>query len=189
MKNDDTNVKKEDEAQDLEEIVKKQKEVVAESKQEKEDASSGTAGLAQSKKDKAVEAFKEQVVDLEGKYKRALADYQNLQRRAQEDRLHWMQSANQDLLLRLLPVLDTLMLASKHIQDQGLTVSINQFLDTLKTEGVTKVETVGNDFDPQVMEAIAVEEGADGKVLEEMRAGYLLHDKLLRAAQVKVGKK
>lgn len=177
MKNDDTNIKKEEGAQDLEEVVKKQKEVAGNEEKENKKA------------DKEVEVLKEKVEESEGKYKRALADYQNLQRRVQEDRIHWMQSANKDLLLRLLPVLDTLMLASKHIQDQGLTVSINQFLDTLKAEGVTKVETVGKDFDPQEMEAIAIEEGEDGKVLEEMRAGYLLHEKLLRAAHVKVGKK
>jgi molecular chaperone GrpE len=112
-----------------------------------------------------------------------------LQKRASEERQEWVRSANKDLLLRLLPILDTLNLAQKHIQNDGLKVSIAQFLDTLKTEGVTKIEAVGKDFDPHLMECITTEEGKENKVLEEMREGYMLYDKVLRAAQVKVGRK
>lgn len=133
--------------------------------------------------------LQEQLEEFEGKYKRALADYQNLQKRVTEEKSEWIRSANKELLLRLLPVLDTLMMAEKHLQDQGLTVSINHFLDTLKAEGVTRVKTVGEEFNPLFMEVIAVEEGKENKVLEELRAGYMLYDKVLRPAQVKVGKK
>src|SRR5947208_2312416 len=83
----------------------------------------------------------------EDKYKRALADYQNLEKRVAEERKNWIALANKELLLRLLPILDTLMLASAHSQDQGLQVSIRQFLDVLRNEGVTKIETVGKEFD------------------------------------------
>src|SRR6266581_2556132 len=91
--------------------------------------------------------FKQQAQESEDKYRRALADYQNLQKRVQEERLGLIQSANKELLVRLLPVLDTLELASKHVEDKGLQVTIGQFLDTLKSEGVTKIETVGKEFD------------------------------------------
>ena len=134
------------------------------------------------------EELQQQLEEFEGKYKRALADYQNLQKRVQEEKGEWIRSANKDLLLRLLPVLDTLMMAEKHLQDQGLQVSINQFLDIVKGEGVTRVKTVGVEFNPQFMEVIAVEEGKENIVLEELRAGYMLYDKVLRPAQVKVGK-
>lgn len=132
--------------------------------------------------------LREQLELAENNYRRALADYQNLQKRTQEDRLQWIQGANKDLLLRIMTVLDTLMLAQAHMQDKNLSVSINQFLDVLKSEGVIRIETVGKKFDPHLMEAIATGEGKDGEVLEELRAGFTLHDKLLRAAQVKVGK-
>jgi molecular chaperone GrpE len=88
----------------------------------------------------------------------------------------------------LLPVFDTLVLANQHVQNDGLQVSINQFLDTLKSEGVTKIDTVGREFDPEFMEAITTVEGDEGKVVNEVRTGFLLNDKLLRAAQVTVGK-
>ncbi len=133
--------------------------------------------------------MEQQLEECELKYKRALADYHNLQKRVSEEKQDWVKAANKELLLRILPVLDTLILANKHVENEGLKVSIKQFLDTLKSEGVTKIKTEGEEFDPHLMECVAIEEGDDNKVLEEIRAGYLLYDKILRPAQVKVGKK
>ena len=131
--------------------------------------------------------LEQKVKELDNQYKRALADYQNLEKRVIDEKREIIRRANRDLLLRLLPVLDTLMLAQEHIQHDGLTVSINQFLDTLKTEGVTRIETVGKPFDPSLMEAIGTDKGKEHMVIKETRAGYLLHDMLLRPAQVIVG--
>jgi molecular chaperone GrpE len=144
---------------------------------------------AKKKDESELEELKEKFVDAENRYKRALADYQNLQKRTADDKQDWIRAANRELLLRLLPVLDTLTLANNHVQDQGLTVSINQFLDTLKAEGIKKIDAKGKEFDPHTMECVVTEEGEDGKVLEELRAGYIMNDKILRPAQVKVGNK
>lgn len=160
-------------------------------KNEKEKKQEELEEIVEEQEEKVSEEFEElqkQLEEFEGKYKRALADYQNLQKRVQEEKSEWIRSSNRDLLLRLLPVLDTLMMAEKHLQDQGLTVSINQFLDTLKAEGVTRIKTVGEEFDPHTMECVTTENGEENKVLEELRAGYMIYDKVLRAAQVKVGK-
>lgn len=135
-----------------------------------------------------VEQLQKQVEELDNKYKRALADYQNLEKRAREERGHWIKQASKETLLRLLPILDTLMQAIKYSEDKALQVATQQFLATLKDEGVERIETVGKQFDPVTMECIVTEAGADGKVLEELRAGYRLHDTVLRPAQVKVGK-
>lgn len=124
---------------------------------------------------------------LENQLKRSLADYQNLQKRVQEEKVNWIKMANKDLLLKMLPVLDTLMLAHKHLADKGLELSINQFLQILKDEGVTKIETVGQEFDPNTMEATGTTEGEDGKVVEEVRAGFIYYEAVLRPAQVIVG--
>lgn len=126
--------------------------------------------------------------ELEDKYKRALADYQNLEKRIREERVNWIKIANKELLLRLLPVLDTLLLAQKHSKDQSLHVSVAQFLDAVRSEGVERIETEGKEFDPATMECIATEEGAEGAVLAELRPGYFLNGVVLRPAQVKVGK-
>lgn len=160
MKNDDKN-KKQDE--------------IAEEQPEKQE-------------NKEVEKLKQKIEDCENSYKRALADYQNLQKRVNEEKQNWIKIANKELLLRLLPSLDTLMIAYKHAQSEEMKVSINQFMDALKAEGVAAIETTGKMFDPQLMEAVEVETGEDGKVLDERRTGFMIYDKLLRAAQVKVGK-
>lgn len=136
-----------------------------------------------------LEELEAKVEEYEDKWKRALADYRNLEQRVSEQRSEWIKSANRDLLLRLLPILDTLMLAKTHSDDKNLSVSVEQFFDILKNEGVTQIETMGKEFDPMLMECIAVVEGEDNKVLEELRAGFILHDKVLRPAGVKVGKK
>lgn len=134
-----------------------------------------------------LEKLKVQLEEKESRYKRALADYQNLQKRTAEERLSLIRSANRELLLRLLPVLDTLLLANQHIKNEGLKVSIDQFLDALKAEGVIKIDALGKEFDPNLMECLKVEAGEENKVLEVLRTGYIINDKVLRPAQVIVG--
>ncbi len=126
--------------------------------------------------------------NLENQLKRALADYQNLEKRIAEEKSSWIKAANKNLLLKLLPGLDNLILAEKHTQDEGVKISIKHFLDILEQDGVKEIETVGKDFDPNLMEAIGTQNGEEGKVLEEVRAGYMLFETVLRPAQVIVGK-
>ena len=126
---------------------------------------------------------------LDNQLKRSLADYQNLQRRVQEEKAGWIRMANKDLLLKLLPIFDTLILAQKHLSDKGLELSINQFLQVLEAEGVKKIETKDKEFDAQTMEAIGTAEvdKKQGKVVEEVRVGFMYFDLVLRPAQVIVG--
>jgi len=138
-------------------------------------------------KNKISEEKQDEFENLENQLKRALADYQNLEKRALEERGVWIKTANKDLLLRLLPGLDSLILAEKHTEDEGVKLSIKHFLDILEEVGVRKIETIGKDFDPKLMEAVATREGNEGKVVEEARSGYTLFDQVLRPAQVVVG--
>lgn len=131
---------------------------------------------------------KEKIEQLENQLRRALADYQNLEKRQAEERREWIRTASKELILRLLPALDILILAGRHGGDQGLQLGIKQFLDTLKSEGVEKIQTQGKTFDPTLMECVETREGEGDKVLEEVRSGYIQFDKVLRPAQVVVGK-
>lgn len=124
---------------------------------------------------------------LDNQLKRSLADYQNLQKRVQEEKANWIRISNKDLLLKLLPVLDTLMLAEKHTQDKNFALTVQQFLQVLKDEGVEKMIVIDEEFDPNTMEATGTTEGEEGKVIDEVRAGYMYHDMVLRPAQVIVG--
>lgn len=135
-----------------------------------------------------VNLLQQKVADCEDKYKRALADYQNLVRRTQEQKIEWARSSNRELLLKILPVLDTLILTAKHFQDKSLQLAIDQFLKLLQEEGVEKIKTVGEEFNPHTMDCVTTQEGGDNRVLEELRAGYMMHEQVLRTAQVVVGR-
>jgi len=128
------------------------------------------------------------IEELENQVKRTLADYQNLEKRTVEERSKWIKNSNEDLILKLLPVLDTLYLANKHLNDEGLRLSIQKFHGVLQQEGVEDLPAKGMKFDPNLMEAVGAREGEEGRVLEEVRTGYKLHGEILRPAQVIVGK-
>lgn len=152
--------------------------------------------INEAKINKQAGEFKARIEELENQNKRLLADYRNLEKRMDTQRRDWILEANKKLLLNLLPILDTLILAEKYSRgDQTLSLSVKQFLDILKLEGIERIKTKGMGFDPNLMECIETVEvdpsassGQEGKVIEEIRAGYTLYEKNLRPAQVKVGK-
>lgn len=155
-----------------------------------ENIASEEAKQSQNDLEKEFEALKNLSQQLENNYKRALADYQNLQRRTQEEKSEWIRMATKDFILKILPVLDTLRLTQKHIQDQGLELTIGQFDKVLQEEGIVQIPTLGKSFDPKTMEAVTTKEAdkkEKGIVVEEVRAGYIFGEYVLRAAQVIVG--
>ena len=136
------------------------------------------------------EILQKQLEEYKGKYLRALADYQNLEKRAVADRTETIKFATKNCILNILPVLDTLEKVEKMLQDQGLQLALKQLEDALKTEQVEKIEVTGKKFDPITMECIeVVESDKEDEVVEEIRTGYTMSGKVLRVAQVKVGKK
>ncbi len=127
--------------------------------------------------------------DWKAKYIRALADYQNLEKRvfAQTDSIR--KYASEQCINRFLPVVDALEQLRTHIKDEGLEIVWKQMTDVLGGEGVVRIDAIGKLFDPYSMECIEIVEGDDGVVINETQAGYRLHDKVIRPARVKVGKR
>lgn len=162
---------------------KKEEPVAEEATQEQENVVSPEEVVKKTEFD----AMQQLATQMQDQAKRLAADYQNLQRRVQEEKSVWIRSANKDLILKFLPILDTLFLANKHLQDKGLALAIDQFSKLLEQEGIKRIETIGKDFDPVLMEAVSTIAGEKGKVVEEARAGYLLYDTVIRSAQVIVG--
>ncbi len=125
--------------------------------------------------------------ELENQLKRALADYQNLERRVTEERQLLGQLSAALLIEKFLPVLDNLESAQKHLNDQGLEIVLKQFKDILAYEGVEEIEAEGQEFNPHLHEAVGTEEGPSvGKIVNVMAKGYKLNDKVLRPAKVVV---
>lgn len=130
---------------------------------------------------------------------RKAAEFDNYRRRVERERREFADTAAADLLVELLPLVDDLerALAADPAADgseayrKGVELIHRQLLDLLRKRGVRPVEAVGADFDPQYHQAIVHEvtdEHRDGEVTAELRRGYLLGDRLLRPALVKVAK-
>lgn len=130
----------------------------------------------------------EQAENWKSKYLRALADYQNLEKRMQAEKMEIRRFAAEVVIARLLPTIDTLSKASEHTNDAGLTLALKELHAALSEFGVQKLAVVGKPFNPHEMECIEVVAGNNNIVVEELLPGYRLHDKILRVAQVKVGK-
>jgi len=125
----------------------------------------------------------------EEKYKRARADYINLERRTKEQQAEFLKFANSVFVLKLLPVLDDLEKAVQEGGDEGLKLVLKNLQEVLKSEGVEEIKVeVGEKFDPSVMEGVIAEGGnGESSVSEILRKGYQMKGKVLRPVQVRVG--
>lgn len=136
------------------------------------------------------EELKKQIIDLENRWKRAVADYQNLEKRTEADKKEWINFASKNIIIKLLPVLDNLEKTEKHLKDNGLDLAVKQLKDILLKEGLKEIEAAGKKFDPNCHECIDTEEGEDEeKIVLVYEKGYLFNDKVIRPAKVKVIKK
>lgn len=142
------------------------------------------------KKSNKKTALEQKATELESQLKRALADYQNLDRRIKEEKDAILKFSSSVVLAKLLPVLDNLGKAADHLKDDGLKMVISQFREVLSSEGVEEIETKNAQFNPEMMEAVKVVEGeADNQVVEVIKPGWMIDNKPLRPAQVIVSKK
>lgn len=126
--------------------------------------------------------------DWEEKYKRAKADYINLERRVGSQQEEFLKFVNSVLITKLLPILDDLARAVASHKDEGLSLILKNFWEVLKLEGVEEIKAaVGDKFDPKIMEGVVSEgSGEDATVSEVLRKGYKLRDKVIRPVQVRV---
>ena len=128
---------------------------------------------------------------------RKTAEFDNYRKRVERERREQSDQAVIDLLQQLLLVVDDFDLALNMEGDgseayrKGIELIYAKLLDVLKRYGVRPIESVGGDFDPNVHQAVVHEASPgrhDGEVIEELRRGYMIGDRLLRPAMVKVAK-
>jgi molecular chaperone GrpE len=156
----------------------------------KPDAEDLTKKLEFEKLQLEIVSLKQQVDEFKNKYLRAIADYQNLEKRIGEERFELMKMANKNLLIKILPFLDNLEKAEMFIKDPGLKISKDHFIQILKETGLVEMNLLNKDFDPNFAEAIDIVAGKeDNKIVEILKKGYMFEDKIIRIAQVKVSKK
>src|SRR3989344_84091 len=128
--------------------------------------------------------------ELEDMLKRTLADYQNLERRIEEERRQLSKLSALLLIEKLLPILDNLENAQTHVNDEGLAIVIKQFKDILTAEGLEEINAQNQPFDPNFHEAIEIQQGEnDNKVVKVTQKGYMIEGKVIRPAKVMVERK
>ncbi len=137
--------------------------------------------------DNVVDPKDEQIKTLEERFLRSVADYQNLQRRTNEERANFIAFASEGLLKKIVEVLDDLENCVAHIDDAGLRSIVEKLKKILKSEGVEEIKTEDASFEADLHEAIETVDGEKDKVIKTYRKGYKLNDKLLRPAMVSVG--
>jgi molecular chaperone GrpE len=147
----------------------------------------------------SAQASAEQVAELKDRLLRSQADWDNSRKRILKEKEDAIRYASESFLEKLLPVIDNFemgMQAAKTATDakaiaQGLEMVLAQFQQVLKDAGVEPIDAVGHPFDPHRHEALGHHESDDhpeGHVLMQVRKGYKLRDRLLRAASVFVAK-
>lgn len=135
---------------------------------------------------------------LQDRLLRTAAEFDNYRKRVERERRDLAEFAAADVLAELLPIIDNFeraMQAPAGPDPEGLRRGVElihkQMLDLLRKRGVTPIDAVGADFDPNVHEAVVHEPSdrhRDGEVIQELQRGYKLGDRLLRPAMVKVAK-
>ncbi len=127
------------------------------------------------------------------------ADSANIRRRHDEQMASLRNVVKASVVRDLLPVIDNFERALKHVPAdladntyvKGVQGVVKQFEDTLKNLGVHRIKTTGEPFDPQVHEAVSMEDnGGDTEIVsEELQSGYALGDEVIRHAMVRVARK
>jgi molecular chaperone GrpE len=135
---------------------------------------------------------------LQDRLLRTAAEFDNYRKRMDRERRELSEYAATSILKDLLPILDNFerALQAPAATDtdafrKGIELIHKQMLDLLKTRGVRPIEALGTDFDPNFHQAVIHEPSDDhreGEVMQELQRGYLLGDRLLRPAMVKVAK-
>lgn len=131
-------------------------------------------------------SLESRVLNLESQLARAMADYQNLEKRFERDSASIIKFGQVALVEKLLTFRDHLDLASQNLSDPSLTMLKSEFDKLLLEEGVTKIDTTGT-FDPVSMECAETVPGKKDQVVKVVRDGFKLHDRILRPARVTVG--
>ena len=166
-----------------------------------DDAVAGTTHLNEAvAEESAMEKLQEELQDQKDKYLRLFAEFDNFKRRTAKERLELVQTAGKDVIVSLLDVLDDCDRAEKVLQTsddpavikEGVKLVFNKLRNTLQAKGVKPMETVKQEFNADLHEAIteipAPVAELQGKVIDEVQKGYLMNDKIIRFAKVVVGK-
>jgi molecular chaperone GrpE len=165
---------------------------------DQESAGAATEPREPEAQDQALDAVRKEKDALQDRLLRVAAEFDNYRKRVERDRRDQAESATAEALSDLLPIIDDLERALKAPAAgeaegfrKGIELIHQQMIELLRKRGAKPIDAVGTDFDPRYHQAVVQESSADhreGEVMEEFARGYMLGDRLLRPAMVKVAK-
>ncbi|MET7001262.1 nucleotide exchange factor GrpE [Chitinophaga defluvii] len=162
---------------------------------------SGTSHMNDELAEESVLEKKEQELsEMRDKYLRLVAEFDNFKKRTARERIELMQTANKEVMIALLDVLDDCDRATQQMDTatdlnavkEGILLVFNKLKSSLYAKGLKPMESIHTTFDADLHDAIteipAPSEDLQGKVLDVLQSGYYLNDKIIRHARVVVGK-
>ena len=137
---------------------------------------------------------KSEMEELEDRYKRLLAEFENFKKRSSKERETLFNMVTGEVILKMLPIMDNLeKAATAKTEDkdyqEGVNMVVKQFAGELEKFGLKEIETIGKRFDPELHEAVShIDDSAKGEqeIVEEYRKGYQIGNKVVRHALVVV---
>ena len=165
---------------------------------EQESAGTATEPREPESPESPLETLRREKDALQDRLLRTAAEFDNYRKRVERDRREQAEAVTADALSDLLPIIDDLERALKAPSGgdvdafrKGVELIHRQMTELLRKRGVKTIDAVGADFDPRYHQAVVQESSPDhreGEVMEEFARGYMLGDRLLRPAMVKVAK-
>ncbi len=146
------------------------------------------------------QGLKDELADYKDKYVRLYAEFDNMRKRMEREKLEFIKYANENLIVEFLGVLDNLDRSVAAAKDRhedytaflkGVELVMAQIYEMLKKNHVAPIEALNQKFDPNCHEVLMQEESADveeGTVIEEFQKGYMLDKKVVRTSKVKLAK-
>lgn len=146
-----------------------------------------------------VRAVEEKLAEMQDKYIRLSAEFDNYRKRTLREKMELSKYAEENLLLRIIPLMDDFERALQHMDaasditaiKNGVDLIYNKFSEFLKQNGIKEIESLNGNFNVDLHEAVAKvpveDEARKGKVVDVVLKGYYLQDKVLRFAKVVVG--
>jgi molecular chaperone GrpE len=146
-----------------------------------------------------IEKLRQQVDELNDRYLRQAAEFENFKRRNARERIELIQTAGKEVITDLLDVVDDSERAQKQMETtqdvqqirEGVQLVFTKLRNTLASKGLKPIESLNKDFNVDLHEAVTEIDGGEemkGKVVAEIQKGYYLNDKIIRFAKVVVGK-
>jgi len=147
--------------------------------------------------EREIELLRKSVEETQSSYLRVLADFDNFRKRQRDETSRLANCAREDLILKLLPIIDNLdrTLAAAEAEHsyeslvEGVTLTLKNAREMLQREGLEPIEAVGRQFDPEFHEAmmrVETDDYPENTVIDELEKGYTLNGKVLRPARVRV---